>query len=165
MFSFNCASSTSMSARRTPPITVSPIRTSLRPIVMNRAGSICAEYEAVVMSLRLTPPRSSTRSALSTISRVLFQPKAGYGESRQGDNRLRALEALAHGGDRLFKRRLIRPQRQRTHFSRRNRRRRVVGWNEDIGGLIVSPRLRDHTLHLDCAIVRIDKRGAAGRRG
>ena len=41
----------------------------------------------------------------------------------------------------------------------------MVGRNEDIGGLIVAPRLGDNALHLDCAIVRIDERGAAGRRG
>ena len=93
-----------------------------------------------------------------------MQPEARYREGRQDDNRLRALEPVAYGGDRLFQRRLVRLEGQRAHIGGRDRRQRIIGRNEDIGGLIVAPRLGDNALHLDCAIVRIDERGAAGRR-
>src|SRR5271165_4081407 len=99
------------------------------------------------------------------VSQLLLQPQARYGEGWQGDNRLRALQPLADGGDRLFQRRLARLERHRSHLDGRNRRLRIVGWNEDIGRLIVAPRLRDHTLHLDDAVIWIDDGGAAGRRG
>src|ERR1700730_810853 len=66
-------------------------------------------------------------------------------------HRLRALRDLG------------RLEHPRTHINRRNRRQRIIGWNEDIGGLIVAPRLCDHTLQLDNAVIRVDEGGAAGR--
>jgi hypothetical protein len=109
------------------------------------------------MSLQTGSPALQSRLASA------LQPQARNGEGWQGDNRLRALQPLADGGDRLFQRRVVRLKRHRSHFDGRDRRLRIVGWDKDVGGLIVAPRLRDHTLHLDDAVIRIDDGGAAGR--
>jgi hypothetical protein len=44
-------------------------------------------------------------------------------------------------------------------------RQRIIRWNDDVGRLIITTRLRDHAFHFDHAVIGIDHGMTAGRLG